>query len=267
MYEVIKMNFIERMKFKKTEEYMDYKKALENNKKDIERFALYYKDTKEKLARLFKMGDNADKKEIIRLTNDLQRWYYDYQESILITDFIRPNNPDEIKKRNSIKSSFGEKLLNIVGISSNLRFHGTPIYYAKEIIKSNSISSTADRHNGYIHSTDDSGYISASTINSISRTIDFFTDFASFNRSLPCGVLFVLNEKEGDFDLRSSSQMQNINFKENPEQLVGIVCTDEVKDMVSKWCIEYNMDENKVFSYNEFLEYAKNNNLEHTRKI
>ena len=260
------MNFMERMRYRKTGEYQDYKKVLELNKKDIERFKIYYEDTKEKLNKLMNQTD-VDTKQLNYLKNELQRWDYEYQKSMLEREFIRPNTKEEIDLREEIANSFGASLLNIVGSNSNLRFHGTPIYYAKEIIKSNSISSTADRHNGYIHSTDDSGYISASTINSISRTIDFFTDFASFNRSLPCGVLFVLNEKEGDFDLRSSSQMQNINFKENPEQLVGIVCTDEVKDMVSKWCIEYNMDENKVFSYNEFLEYAKNNNLEHTRKI
>ena len=59
--------------------------------------------------------------------------------------------------------------------------------------------------------------------------------------------------------------MQNINFKTNPEQLVGIVCTDEVKKTVIKWCVKYNMDENKVFSYNEFLEYAKDNKLENNK--
>lgn len=261
------MNFMERMKFKKTKEYQDYKKALENNKKDIERFALYYKDTNEKLARLYKAGDNADKKEIIRLTNDLQRWYYDYQESLLITDFIRPNNKDEIDSRLEIQSSFAEKLTNIVGSDSNLRFHGTTVYYAKEIIKSNSISSTADRYNGYTNSSDETGFISASTINSINRTIDYFTDFSSYRRCLPSGVLFVLNEKEGDFELRQRDEIQKVNFKENPEQLVGIVCTDEVKDMAINWCKEYNMDDSKVFSYNEFLEYIKNNNIEHNKTI
>ena len=61
--------------------------------------------------------------------------------------------------------------------------------------------------------------------------------------------------------------MQKVNFKENPEQLVGIVCTDEVKDMAINWCKEYNMDDSKVFSYNEFLEYIKNNNIEHNKTI
>lgn len=261
------MNFIERMRFKKTEQYLDYKKAKELNKKDIERFYLYYNDTKDKLDQQIKMGDSANPKEIRNLSNDLHRWYYEYNKSILESEFIRPNNESEIKAREIIANSFGSELTSIVGNDSNLRFHGTPIYYAKEIIKSHSISSTADRFNGYIASSDESGYISASTIDSINRTLNYFTDFASYRRSLPCGVLFVLNEKQGDKELRDRSEMHNIDFKENPEQLVGIVCTDEVKDMVYKWCLKYNLDESKVFSYNEFLEYAKNNNLEHNKTL
>ncbi|MBP3766595.1 MAG: hypothetical protein J6G98_05385 [Bacilli bacterium] len=258
------MNLIERIKYRKTNEYQDYKKVLEANKKDIERFALYYKDTRAKLDDAIKKGDDA--KLIKNLTTDLQRWYYEYQKSILESNFIRPNSKEEIDKRDTLGDIFPKELSNILGSDSNLRFHGTPIYFAKEIIKSGTISSSADRFAGYIHSTDESGFFSASTIDSLSRTIDFFTDFASYNRCLPCGVLFVLNEKEGDSELRSRSQMHNIDFKKNPEQLVGIVCTDEVKDMAIKWCNEYNMDSTKVFSYYEFLEYAKENDLENNKQ-
>lgn len=284
------MNFIEKLKYKKTEEYQDYENAKNANNIDIVRFNDYYVDTKLKLdeetKKLIKLNEllkqrntdveylNKIKEEIIivtnevnRLRNDKQKWNYEYEKSLLISDFIRPNTKEEIESRNQIANTFADSLKEIVGSESNLRFHGTPIYFAKEIIKSNSITSSADRYDGYIASSDMSGSISASTINSLSRTIDYFTDFASYTRCLPCGVLFVLNEKDGDCELRDRSEMQNVDFKKNPEQLVAIVCTDEVKNMVINWCNEYNMDSNKVFSYNEFLEYAKNNDLEKSKTL
>ena len=111
-------------------------------------------------------------------------------------------------------------------------------------------------------STDLLGHCSASSINSLDRTIQFFTDFASYNRSLPCGVLFVLNEKEGDSELRKYDEMLSVDFEKNPEQLVAIVCSDEVKNMVSEWCFKSSIPTEKVFTFNSFLEYAKNNNMQ-----
>ena len=61
--------------------------------------------------------------------------------------------------------------------------------------------------------------------------------------------------------------MRNVNFKPNLEQLAYIVCSGEVKGMVSNWCESAYIDKTKVFSYYDFLEYAKNNDLEHKRRI
>jgi hypothetical protein len=55
--------------------------------------------------------------------------------------------------------------------------------------------------------------------------------------------------------------MQSVNFKTNPEQLVGIVCTSEVYDMALNWCLDNGYATDKVFTYDSFLDYARNNNL------
>ena len=260
------MNVMEIIKYKKSDEYKDYIKALENNKEDVKRFSSYHHDAEEKYNMLKEQGC-TDLKILSRYENEMHRWEYECQKCLLKHEFIRPNNKAEIAKRNEIANNFGNDLMNIVGEDSDLRFHGTPIYYAKEIIKSGKISSTADRHEGYISSTDLPGYCSASSIKSINRTIDAFTDFASYQRSLPCGVLFVLKEKEGDLELRANDEMQNVDFFKNPEQLVGILCTDEVKDKVTKWCSDSQIDTNLVYTYDGFLEYEKNNNLENGRSL
>ena len=187
-------------------------------------------------------------------------WLYAYNEQIKQIEFMRPNTNEEIEERNRIANTFSENLLEIVGNNSRLRFHGSPIYFARDIIKTKSISGTADRYDGYIKSTDIKGEFSASTIESLSRTINYFTDFASYNRCLPCGVLFVLKEKEGDEEIRKYSTMQNVNFDANPEQLVSIISTEENINSLIKWCNEVGLDSSIVQSYDSCLDYFRNMN-------
>lgn len=193
--------------------------------------------------------------------DEVGRWKYQLYAAKLKRNFVRPNSEEDIQERDRIANTFGKELMEIVGEDSTLRFHGTPVYFAKEIINSGVITSTADRFDGYIASTDLAGTFSASSIKSLDRSINFFTDFASFQRGLPCGVLFVLNEKTGDEELRKSDEMQSVNFRTNPEQLVGIVCTSEVYDMALNWCLDNGYATDKVFTYDSFLDYARNNNL------
>jgi hypothetical protein len=61
--------------------------------------------------------------------------------------------------------------------------------------------------------------------------------------------------------------MQNVNFFNNPEQLVGVLGTSEVKDKLIEWMNAVNLDSSKVFTYDEFLEYAKTNNLESIKTL
>lgn len=250
------------IKYGNTKEYKDYTKALSLNKEDANRFSEYIKKCANKIKDMNSNNISKDSDDFKAAYTELQRWQYELNQCFLLRPFIRPNNQFEIDERNRIADTFSKDLLNIVGENSNLRFHGTPIYYAKQIIESKKISSTSDRHDGYMRSTDLSGHCSASSIKSLDRTIQFFTDFASYNRSLPCGVLFVLNEKEGDSELRKYDEMLSVDFEKNPEQLVAILCSNEVKNMISKWCINSNIPAEKVFTFNSFLEYAKNNNMQ-----
>ena len=253
--------------FEKLQEYEEYKKTEARLDADKERFEAYIDQYEQKLERLLRDKTLYNEKAYNEIEEQIQRWKYEKEKCELEEQFIRPNRKEEIEDRERIADTFGNNLLEILGSESNLRFHGTPIYYAKQIIESGGISSTADRYDGYIRSTDLPGTFSASTINTLSRSINFFTDFGSYIRCLPCGVLFVLREQEGDYELRGESSMQNINFKEKPDNLVAIVCTDEVKNKVISWCNHNEIDSNKVFTYDGFIEYARNNNLEKGRSL
>lgn len=113
-----------------------------------------------------------------------------------------------------------------------MRFHGTPIYYAEQIIKSGNISSTADRYDGYIKSTDMKGEISASNIDTIDRTINYFSDMTSYQRSLPAGCIFALLPRDKEDAEYGHDMMHSVDFRQNPEQLFGVFTTPENIDQV-----------------------------------
>ena len=258
---------IEKRKIKKSKYYLDYLTCRDILKVDINRFNKYYNDALITIRGLLDAGVPADDKRVVSAKEEMQRWYYEYQEAVVAKDYLRPNTNEDILERQGIFENFGEELKNILGEDSKIRFHGTPIYFAKSIIETGTISSTADRFEGYIRSTDLRGTFSASTINTLPTTIDYFMDIGSDRRSLPCGALFVLQEREYDEQLREQSCMYNTNFKTDPDQLVAIVSTTENKSALIKWCNDYGLDSNKVYTFGEFLEYAKNNNIESSIKL
>ena len=250
-----------------SEEYKEYLSSLEKNRIDIENSLRHIEMYKKDLEQLEKNGEPKDSARYRCSVEQLIKCQYAYYKDSLARQFIRPNNQADLDERIRVFSSFGEELLNIVGEKSQLRFHGTSIYFANEIIKDRKISPLVDRIEGYTASTDLPGEISASVITDVNRSLKNYIDIDSFRNNLPCGVLFVLNEKNGDQELRSSDEMQSVDFGSMPEQLVGILCTSEVKDMVSKWCLTSNVDANKVFTYDGFLEYAKNSALQKTAEL
>lgn len=78
-----------------------------------------------------------------------ERWRYCIEENNLALKFVRPNNQNDIEYRINQYNEFTEKLQSVISKNLDLRFHGTPIYFAEQIIKTKTITSTADRYNGY----------------------------------------------------------------------------------------------------------------------
>ena len=236
------------------EELKKYVEVMNATLNDLDRFINSYEEAEIKASEITNMDSEAYKYVI----KQKQRWHYAIVECTKQIGFMRPNNKIEQEKRKEIYLNFSNDVVNLLGSDSELRFHGTPIYYAKDIIRTKSLSGSADRFDGYIKSTDIKGEFSASDISSLDRTIHFFTDFSSDTRCLPCGVLFVLKEKENDEELRKYSTMHNIDFDKNPEQLQAIICTEENIENINKWCIESNIDPNLVYTYDSYVEHLRN---------
>lgn len=234
-------------------EYEDYLKVKESWKRDNEMFKGFLNKAEATLKET-KIDDPAYKKAC----DEVNRWKYTLEESYLKEKFIRPNFPDDIAYRERLTDDFSTKIASIIGEDETIRFHGTPIYFTKEILKSGAILSSSARFDGYDKSTDLKDEISVSTAKNISRTLSFFTDLYSFQQSLPSGCLFVLKAAHVDAGLTQYSAMKSFSFKEQPERLLGICTTPENIPVVKEWLKLYGYDENIVYSFEDFLKIAPN---------
>lgn len=185
-----------------------------------------------------------------------ERWRYCIEENSLALKFVRPNKQKDIEYRINQYNEFTRKLQTVISKNLDLRFHGTPIYFAEQIIKTKTITSTADRYNGYRNSTDRYGEFSASSIQTLGETIKFFSDIQAYQRSLPCGCVFALFPK-GPEDNEFPNLMKTVDLSQNPEQLYGIFTTPENIDRVSIWMQEAGLDVSKVYTFESFLEQVQ----------
>lgn len=239
------------------DEYKDYigeikrcKFQIRNDKQALSNVTRHF----ENVAREFK----PDSREYGQAYYDVQRWMENLHRSTRQLQFMRPNIASDIAYRDDIVKKYVLQLNSVVPLNSNLRFHGTPIYYAEEIIKSGEISSTMDRL-GYMRSSNLNGRISVYTANKLSEfDMSMYWDMASYGSCLPGGCVFVLLPKDdAEASLIRSNEMNNVNFKNNPNQLVGILTTPENIERVQGWMIDSGLDFNKVYTFEKFLSVAQ----------
>lgn len=234
-------------------EYDDYVKVKEVLAKDKTMYEGFLKKAEEKFESVKKEFGSVSK-EYTLACDEVNRWKYTLEQTILKSQYVRPNKPDDVLYRKRIIDEFSEKIGDILGSDETIRFHGTPVYYAKEILKNNGISSTSSRYDGYDSSTDLEDEISVTTPKTINRTLSFFTDFYAFQSSLPAGCLFVL--RDDNQELIKHAAMKSFNFKESPERFLGICTTSENISRVREWLKEYGYSEELVYTFDDFLTIA-----------
>lgn len=239
-------------------DYKRYKQSIAFKQSDIKRFEGYIEDATMRVNNLRARGYSDESKEMKSALEELQRWRYTLDEKKLELEFTRPNSDEDIHYRNNnTGSKFVEELKKAKSDELNLVFHGTPIYFAREILRTGKISSSADRYDGYIKSTDMLGEISVSDIDSLSRTLDFFSGMASYQHCLPAGCIFAMFPKDDKDFSKKDSIMSSVDFKQNPEQLYGIFTTPENIPMVQKWLEKAGLDPNLAHDFEGFLHEVK----------
>lgn len=241
----------------RSEEYKHYKACLEQNKKDIKMWSGFL-DTAIQRFKSIEQKFSPDSEEYIKAKSEISRWQETIDGALLSEKFIRPNSQEDIDYRDFQSSNFVQNLQAVLSPNFDLRFHGSPIYYAEQIIKSGQISSTADRYDGYIKSTDRRGEISVSNRESIVDTIAFFSDLNSYYRhSLPAGCIFALMPKDQEDATYGPNLMHSVDFKQNPGQLFGIFTTPENIEQVKEWMNEAELNPDVVYTFEEFLQVVK----------
>lgn len=246
----------------KMDEYKKYKDRLKYEKNELKRFEECLEKATadfERVKREFPIGSEAYKYS----EKQVKRWKYEIEPQKLLIDYIRPNTEADIEYRNDMFVNYNDKLKEVLSPNLDLRFHGSPIYNSEQIIKSKSISSTADRFDGYISSTDRAGEISVSDINTFGETtLTFYSGMTDYKRNLPCGCIFAVTPKdEADAHL-DVNLMHSINFEENPEQLFGIFTSPENIEQVKKWMKEAELNPDIVYTFEQMLEVVKNKSKE-----
>lgn len=240
----------------KNEEYEIYKKNLATYKKDIERFKKDIVNAERKLEEA-RAKFSEESEEVKYEKDQVGRWKQCLENATLALKFVRPNSQEDMAYREGISGEdYSKKLQEVISPNLDLRFHGSPIYFTEQIIKSGKISSTADRYDGYIKSTDREGEISASTVKTLSRTIECFLDMSGI-RSLPAGCIFAMYPKDEADANYGLDLLHAVNFKENPEQLFGVFTTPENIEQVTKWMEKAGFQDKRVYTFEGFLEAVK----------
>ena len=253
-----------------TEEYRQYKRCLESNAEDVKRFKGCVKEFTRKLDELKRHHTPDISSEYHSTLNNLNRFKYCLYEAERASAYIRENNADDIDYRTNCLPQFPNELNRLLPANSPLRFHGTPIYFAEDILKSGFITSSAERFNGYIKSTDQRGEISVSDLNSLSRTTDFFLHSSAYQRCLPCGCLFVLDGSKQTEEQRLASVMNCVNFKQDPTLLYAVVTTPENTQRVQKWLSDAGLSPSLAYTFDSFvstIEQAISQNTNYRRPL
>ena len=201
---------------------------------------------------------NELKKNVYKSTIIRRKNYLKDIKNIL--NNLREPMIEDIEYRKNIMVNYAKNIEKYVPEDLHLCFHGCPIYTAKEIIETKSLSSSVDRI-GTETSYDTTNQVSVTTKETIITTLDGYSDIHSLNYTIPCGVVFVINPKD-ESEIQSSKGMIIANVDLNDKnRLYAILSTLENMDKLKEWCNSSNLDSNLVKTFDQFINQFKNINI------
>lgn len=169
----------------------------------------------------------------------------------------RPSSAADIEYRNSIRDQLPQLIAENTPSNLPIRFHGSPIYFAEDIIFTGELSSTPDRF-GVESSFDIKGFISVTMPKDVATSIYGYMDLQQDLYTMPPGCLFVvLPDSKVDEEAGRSMSMGNVNFFKEPQRLFAVVTANENLDQVKQWMAANSQDQAKVFEFFEFSQYLK----------
>lgn len=170
-------------------------------------------------------------------------------------DFIRAPSESDLQYRKTVLNTFAPEIKRMGIRKREMRFHGTSLVYALQMIESGELSSSQDRGLGRT-SHDIGGRISVTDYQSVQVSIRDYTGIK--DHLLPMGCIFVVTP-ENRADARSirSYSMKSLKIFENggpSPRLRHILTSPESLPIIRKQLKKFGYPENLAIDYLKFLE-------------
>ena len=210
-------------------------------------------------------GDERKEETFTKLLKDTKEILRKHKAMV---EFIRPDTEEDKIERKYATERFAKEISNIIPDNVPFVFHGTAITNVEAIIKSGGLLSPLQRG---VHIGETLNSIDVSQKNNIQTTCNFANISTAF---MPYGAIFVFMPLKSEYEkVLSTGQstevrggVEGVNFKENPERLIGIITTSENKKIIEKFCQEAGWYFDNVYTHMEFINKCQelNSNLEET---
>lgn len=177
---------------------------------------------------------------------------------------MRLNNVNDLNERKDIMTNFPKLVNEIIPNDVPIVFHGNNnIETVKQIISSGGLYTPEERGT----SSETRIYV---TYKSNIKVSCEYAD-SGLNVFMPYGAIFVFYSKEHEYEtvLQTGEErevfggVESINFNES--RFVGIITTTENLEDLKKYMKENNLDSNKVFTYNQFLDFCNDRFIAQTK--
>ena len=182
-------------------------------------------------------------------------------------NFYRPDSKEFEEYKNNVFKTFNKEICEKIPDDLHLLFHGTTIFFAKDIIEDGGIFSPGERNiKSDITAPGNIWVTSKYSAIGLYTTLSY-TFLENRDKFTPPGCVFVLKTDE-ETEVKAGKNLitTSVSFKENPEALFSIITTPENKEMVKGWCEENDIDINKVQDFESFEQMLQDrNNSENKR--
>lgn len=236
---------------------VETKKAilLDNIAKQKERLA----KTQQKVEEAIESGKEYRIESLQRYINDLNNTIYRLEST---REFVRECTPEDIEERLNVFKTFSDTIKKVIPDGTSIVFHGSNnIGIIRKILETGGLLTPDQRG---CSMTSFAAQIDVTYKDYVQTSVEFAEPGAtSLN---PYGAIFAFIPLESEYEkvisTGSSTEVyggvEGVNFREQPERLIGIITTNENKERIISWCIKYHI-EPKVFTHEEFINYCKEN--------
>ena len=234
----------------------------------LNNYQLQLKKLKELKEQLLNSKQNNDTRKIDFYTKRINSVFGNINNMKSLLACMRLNTEKDLQERYKIRTTFSKQVNESIPDDVPIVFHGNNnIEIVKQIITSRGLYTPEERGADF---KSFATQIDVTAKSNIGVSLEFAD--SSINTFLPYGAIFAFYPKEHEFAnvLKTGDStevfggVESVNFSE--ERFVGIISTEEnIEDLKS--CMENNnLDSNKIFTHQQFIDFCKERFITETKK-